>query len=83
MQIEAEDEESFDSKDIDVSHTSAICLSKLALILQDKIVTPITSFSIEKLKDLNATWKDKYCALIALAAVLKNYENHDNICTAL
>jgi len=67
--VEEDDEEKFDSSTIDLSQISAICISKLTKILQAELLTPISQYAFSKLEN-QQTWKDKYCAFLALGAVL-------------
>lgn len=81
MQIEAEDEEAFDSALIDASQIAAICISKMTSILQDLLLLPLTNYAFDQLT--NANWKKKYGALLLLASGLKSYNNSENICNYL
>lgn len=74
MQIDAEDEDTFDSTLLDASQSAALCLQNMAVVLQDAILEPVCNFAIEKIEQNN--WKMKYCGLLALGTVME-FESRD------
>lgn len=76
--IEEENEDLFDSSNVDISQISAICLSKMTPLLNVVLLEAISNYSINKLQNIQ-TWKDKYCAFLALGAVLKEFEDNNGV----